>query len=36
MTSPETTQATGNAADPDSRVGVGATPFHSETETTRP
>jgi alkanesulfonate monooxygenase SsuD/methylene tetrahydromethanopterin reductase-like flavin-dependent oxidoreductase (luciferase family) len=34
MTSPETTQATGNAADPDSRVGVGVTPFHSEADST--
>jgi alkanesulfonate monooxygenase SsuD/methylene tetrahydromethanopterin reductase-like flavin-dependent oxidoreductase (luciferase family) len=34
MTSPETTQATGNAADPDSRVGVSVTPFHSEADST--
>jgi alkanesulfonate monooxygenase SsuD/methylene tetrahydromethanopterin reductase-like flavin-dependent oxidoreductase (luciferase family) len=30
MTSPETTQPTGQAPDPDSRVGVGVTPFHSD------
>ena len=34
MTSPETTHATGQAPDPDSRVGVGVTPFHSEADAT--
>jgi alkanesulfonate monooxygenase SsuD/methylene tetrahydromethanopterin reductase-like flavin-dependent oxidoreductase (luciferase family) len=32
MTSPETTQATGPTPDPDGRVGVGLTPFHSEAD----
>ena len=34
MTSPETTHATVQAPDPDSRVGVGVTPFHSEADAT--
>jgi alkanesulfonate monooxygenase SsuD/methylene tetrahydromethanopterin reductase-like flavin-dependent oxidoreductase (luciferase family) len=34
MTSPETTQATRQAPDLDSRVGVGVTPFHSDADAT--
>jgi alkanesulfonate monooxygenase SsuD/methylene tetrahydromethanopterin reductase-like flavin-dependent oxidoreductase (luciferase family) len=34
MTSPETTQATRQAPDADSRVGVGVTPFHSDADAT--
>jgi alkanesulfonate monooxygenase SsuD/methylene tetrahydromethanopterin reductase-like flavin-dependent oxidoreductase (luciferase family) len=34
MTSPETTQATGQATDAGSRVGVGVTPFHTDADAT--